>query len=130
MNFITKIFQIYFQKILVRKLLGWILVKITKNYKILVLLGLNTVYFFCEGPSPGFRRGEWRRHNLANIAKNCLKIAKSAQHFWVKTVEWGHRGGDKPIFPVVGRSPQLGRFHHLTSSSPWSNGSPPFVPFK
>ena len=43
----TKIFQIYCQKILVRKLLSWSLVKITKNYKILVLLGLGL--FFCEG---------------------------------------------------------------------------------
>ena len=51
---LTKIFQIYFQKILVRKLLGWILVKITKNYKILVLLGLNTVYFFVKALAQGF----------------------------------------------------------------------------
>ena len=40
---------------MVRKLLGWSSVKITKNYKILVLLGLNTVYFFVRevvGSSP------------------------------------------------------------------------------
>ena len=42
----TEIFQFYFQKILVWKLHSWNSVKITKNYKILVLLGLNTVYFF------------------------------------------------------------------------------------
>ena len=34
---------------MVRKLLDQSSVKITKNYKILVLLGLNTVHFFCEG---------------------------------------------------------------------------------
>ena len=42
------IFTIYFQKILVRKLLAESSVKISKNYKILVLLGLNMGFFlFC-----------------------------------------------------------------------------------
>ena len=37
----TKIFQIYFQKLLARKLFGQIL----NNFTILVLLGLNMVFF-------------------------------------------------------------------------------------
>ena len=45
-HYLNQIFQIYFQKISVRKLLGYIFVKMTKNYKISVLLGLNMVYVF------------------------------------------------------------------------------------
>ena len=41
--------QICFQKVSVRKLIGKISVEMAKNCKILVILGLNTVYFFCEG---------------------------------------------------------------------------------
>ena len=37
--------------------------------------------------------------NLGKMAKNCMKMTKSA--FWVKTVG-GHGRRGKPIFPVVG----------------------------
>ena len=41
--------------------------------------------------------------NLEKMAKNCMKMTKSA--FLGQNSRGGHGGGDKPIFGVVGGNP-------------------------